>query len=697
MCSTIENTENNLEGFLQTIQKKTTKKYVNMAEMTKGCMPKASKMVQMFQQVKLQLSEEEYTQLYEESQLSLQKRLQPKTLDAFIGQLDVVGENGSISHYLNDKNINKLPSMLLWGPPGIGKTSLANILLNRTTLLSFKFSATTDSITDIKPVIAKLKNERKLAVLFIDEIHRFSKTQQTFLLDAIDSGFVTLIGATTENPSFNLIKPLTSRCLTVCLHPHNLQEIKSILMEGIRKLNETRIYVHQFPRFMFSDEAIEYIAKVSNGDLRNALKLLEISFVLCTDFDPKTHQVVDSEPFFNNIAMDSQDEPNQESDDLALSQLINNYDKLLQSLISKAEDGLSSKNGKVKLEKLTPDNSLQDLMPGQKVARNSPNNENIFDSLTNSQPSLTRDYSVKPIIEKNEINNPSRKLDLQPIDYGLEENILDTLDNPQACIVGNGEASPDHDGNLNDIWSHYPSVFVTKEKLESIVALNYVNFDTKGDSHYDTISAFHKSIRGSDCDASLYYLMRMIYGGDDPLYVCRRMVRIASEDIGIIDNTMFEYCCDVYQAVERMGMPKCINLMAQCAVRLAKLPKSVVIYRGWNDLKAKVASNRDLQGLVPKKLMTSNSKIMNRFIGTDIQFEDLSSTEYMNKDDNEEIDFDELMPEKLKGFTFIHENQHLGTAIDEDIGIPWSDSEDEFRDENYYNEIDEKNNQLTAR
>ena len=373
----------------------------------------------------------EVHQLKKIMQFPLSERLRPKTLGEFVGQRHILSPtSGSLYKYIEQ---GVIPSMILWGPPGVGKTSLARLLARSTENYHMvETSATKANTQELRSIFEKAKSEYRLTkrhtILFIDEIHRFNKSQQDLLLPHVENGNIVLIGATTENPSFQLNNALISRCHVFVLEKLTASELQMVLSRAIAHLNKVRKLVLKLDKhpLRLSKESMNYLIDISVGDTRRALNLLEM----------------------------------------------------------------------------------------------------------------------------------------------LE---VSTRDKP--------------DGQL--------SVDEVREVLKNNSSSNGVNtyYDPSGDNHYDTISAFHKSIRGGDENAALYYLARMVKGGEDPLYIARRMIRIASEDVGLRDNSLLPLAIAAHDAVMKIGLPEADLALAQCCVCLARAPKSVDLYRAWGKVRGMINEN----------------------------------------------------------------------------------------------------------
>lgn len=360
----------------------------------------------------------------------LAERLRPKTLDEYIGQKHLVGP-GAVLRKMVDSG--RISSFILWGPPGVGKTTLAQIIANKLETPFFTLSAVTSGVKDVRDVIDKAKGSqffsRQSPILFIDEIHRFSKSQQDSLLGAVEKGVVTLIGATTENPSFEVIRPLLSRCQLYVLKSLEKEDLLQLLERAI----QTDVYLKEKEIVLQETTAMLHY---SGGDARKLLNILELV---------------------------------------------------------------------VEAETETP-------------------------------------------------------------------------------------------------------VVITDEKVTERLQQNPAAYDKEGEMHYDIVSAFIKSIRGSDPDAALYWLARMVEGGEDPAFIARRLVISASEDIGLANPNALLLANAAFDAVMKIGWPEGRIPLAEATVYLATSPKSNSAYAGINLAIEKVKQTGNLP--VPLHLRNAPTKLM---------------------------------------------------------------------------------------
>ncbi|WP_026810013.1 replication-associated recombination protein A [Arenibacter latericius] len=417
----------------------------------------------------------------------LAERVRPKTLEDYISQHHLVGEKGSLTNQIK-KGI--LPSLILWGPPGTGKTTLANIIAEESGRPFYTLSAISSGVKDIREVIDKAKQSgglftTKNPILFIDEIHRFSKSQQDSLLGAVEKGWVTLVGATTENPSFEVIPALLSRCQVYILNPFGKEDLIALL----RRAMELDTYLKKKTIHLKETEAL---LRLSGGDGRKLL--------------------------------------------------------------------------------------------------------NIFELIINS------------------------------------------------------EATDD--------------VTITDELVLSKVQQNTVLYDKTGEQHYDIISAFIKSIRGSDPNAAVYWLARMIEGGEDVKFIARRLIIAASEDIGIANPTALVIANTTFQAVTTIGYPEARIILSQCVIYLATSPKSNASYMAINKAQQTVKQTGDLS--VPLKLRNAPTKLMKDLgYGQEYKY----AHDYANNFVEEEF-----MPDELKGTSFYSPgNNQREKAIKEFLKNRWKD------------------------
>lgn len=349
-----------------------------------------------------------------ENTAPLASRLRPDTLDEYIGQKHLVGRGKLLRRLIEEDQIS---SMIFWGPPGVGKTTLARIIAKKTQAQYVEFSAVTSGIKEIKEVMAQAEQNRKMGVrtlLFADEIHRFNKAQQDAFLPYVEKGSIILVGATTENPSFEINSALLSRCKVFILKALEEEDLLALLFHALKSpkgLGNMQISIE--------DSHLSAIARFANGDARTALNTLEMAVF----------------------------------------------------------------NGK------------------------------------------------------------------------MDENTV-------LCVDA--------------------------EVLAQCMNRRSLLYDKNGEEHYNLISALHKSMRNSDPDAAVYWMCRMLDGGEDPLYIARRLVRFASEDVGMADSNALSVAISVYQACHFLGMPECDVHLTHAVVYLSMAPKSNSLYRACESCKADI-------------------------------------------------------------------------------------------------------------
>ena len=363
----------------------------------------------------------------------LASRMRPESLEEFVGQEHLLGE-GKILRQLIEQD--RIPSMIFWGPPGVGKTTLAGIIAGKTHARFVNFSAVTSGIKEIKEVMAQSEQARRMGqktVVFVDEIHRFNKAQQDAFLPYVEKGSIILIGATTENPSFEINSALLSRCRVFVLQALTTENLCDLLKRTLKSQKG-----FGYLNVEITDEMIRMIAEFANGDARTALNILEMA-------------------------------------------------------------------------------------------------------------------------------------------------------------VTNGDISPD-------------KTTVTLEILKQCIGKKSLMYDKKGEEHYNLISALHKSMRNSDPDAAVYWLARMLEAGEDPLYVARRLVRFASEDVGMADSQALPLAVAAYQACHFLGMPECNVHLSHTVIYLSMAPKSNSAYVAYET--AKTDAQEMLAEPVPFVIRNAPTKLM---------------------------------------------------------------------------------------
>ncbi len=360
----------------------------------------------------------------------LAERMRPKNLSEYIGQRHLLQDNGSLKRALD---AGVLPSLIFWGPPGVGKTTLAQLLADHLKRPMYTLSAISSGVKDVREIIQKVDTpgmfQQKGAILFIDEIHRFSKSQQDSLLGAVEKGIITLIGATTENPSFEVISALLSRCQVYTLESHSAEDLQNLLERALREdnwLKNRKVELKETKALMM----------VAGGDARKLLNLFEM--------------------------------------------------------------------------------------------------------------------------------------------------VVSTFPVDQVAVI--------------------------TDELVFQLAQKKVRYDKDGEQHYDIVSAFIKSIRGSDPDAAIYWLARMIEGGEDPKFIARRLLISAAEDIGLANPTAMILAQNTFQSIQVIGWPEARIILAECTIYLATSPKGNAAYLAIDEALAEVRKSGDLP--VPLHLRNAPTKLM---------------------------------------------------------------------------------------
>ena len=424
------------------------------------------------------------------AQQPLAERLRPQSLEDYIGQKHLVGENGVFRKFIASGSV---PSFILWGPPGVGKTTLAKIVATSLNRPFYTLSAVTSGVKEVREVIEKAKNQHlfsaRSAFLFIDEIHRFNKSQQDSLLGAVEQGIVTLIGATTENPSFEVISPLLSRCQVYVLKPMDDEELQTLLDRALNsdeELKKRNIEVRE----------TEALFRFSGGDARKLLNILDI-------------------------------------------------------------------------------------------------------------------------------------------------------------IIGasNGD------------------IVISDERVTECLQQNIALYDKSGEQHYDVISAFIKSVRGSDPNAAIYYLARMLAGGEEPRFIARRLVILASEDVGLANPNALLLANACFDTVHKIGMPEARITLAETTIYLATSPKSNSAYAAIN--KALAMVERDTTNRpVPLHLRNAPTKLMDKLgYGADYKYAHDYAGNFVRQ---------EFLPDSLSGTRFYTPNEQNAqeAKIAERMRALWGDKYD---------------------
>lgn len=417
----------------------------------------------------------------------LAERMRPKKLDEYIGQEHLLSPDASLRKALEG---GMVPSMILWGPPGVGKTTLAHLIAKHLNRPFQSLSAISSGVKDVREVIQRVENagmfQEKGTILFIDEIHRFSKSQQDSLLGAVEKGTITLIGATTENPSFEVISALLSRCQVYTLKEHTKKDLISLLERAIESDS-----LLQSKSFKLTE--LNALLMISGGDARKLLTIFEL-------------------------------------------------------------------------------------------------------------------------------------------------------------IVGT--------------FQQEKNIEITDEIVHQNVQQSFIRYDKDGEQHYDIISAFIKSIRGSDPNAAIYWLARMIEGGEDPKFIARRLLVSASEDIGLANPNALLMANNCFQAIETIGFPEARIILAQCTIYLASSPKGNASYLAINKAQELVQSTGNLA--IPLPLRNASSSLMKE-LGYGIGY-------YYSHNYPGNFKEQEFMPEEIKGLNFFKAgSSQKEQDIEKEIRRNWKD------------------------
>jgi putative ATPase len=405
-----------------------------------------------------------------QNKIPLADRIRPESLDDFFGQTEIVGKKSYLRQAIEN---DEVPSMIFWGPPGSGKTTLAHIIAQKTNANFIRLSAVASGKKDLMQVLETARENQKTGglrketslprgkhtILFIDEVHRWNKAQQDALLPSVEKGIITLIGATTENPSFEVNSALISRSRVFVLKKLTEQDLEKIIQRALDLLKKEKYQPKADPpmaeKINIDADAIKFLAKMANGDARMALNTLEAAF---------------------------------------------------------------SQNKKI-----------------------------------------------------------------------------------------------------------------TPEVIKEILQKSHLLYDKNGEEHYNIISALHKSMRGGDANAGVYWLARMLEGGEDPIYIARRLVRFASEDIGLANNTALILANAVFDACHKLGMPECSVHLSQCVIYLSKSKKDITAYLAYGRAKKDVEEFGNLS--VPLHIRNAPTKLMkNLGYGKNYRYtplEDSSSQKYL--------------------------------------------------------------------
>jgi replication-associated recombination protein RarA len=527
--------------------------------------------------------------------------MRPTSLDELAGQQHLTGK-GSILRTAIERG--KIPSILLWGPPGTGKTTIANIIAHTLHVPFIQLSAISSGVKDVRDAIAHAK-EQPGTILFIDEIHRFNKGQQDALLGAVEKGIITLIGATTENPSFEVNSALLSRCQVYVLKPLGEEELVALLHQAILKdeaLKNKNIVL----------EETGALVRLSGGDARKLLNLFEI---VLEGLPPAPSLGGGAETGLQQVETATEleeDEQEYLTADPSYYQALKLFAKENRSQPTVVEEVLWQALRDKKLE-------------GYKFRRQHVVGKYIADFICITKLLI---IEVDGLIHQHPENMESDQIRTKWLqDHGFTvlrfsneevihatgnvlQNILDqltalpTVRRKKKTVANADSNSPSFGGGRGE------ALVITDEKVMEIAQQRIALYDKSGEQHYDIISAFIKSMRGSDPNGAVYWLARMIEGGEDVKFIARRMVIFASEDIGNANPTAIVLANSCFDAVNKIGYPESRIILAQCATYLASSHKSNASYMAIEDAIDTVRKLGDLP--VPLHVRNAPTGLMKR-------------------------------------------------------------------------------------
>ncbi|KAJ7541573.1 hypothetical protein O6H91_10G065500 [Diphasiastrum complanatum] len=512
----------------------------------------------------------QHSSLARKSLTPLAERMRPLTVDDVVGQDHLLGPKGILRTLIDSE---KISSIILWGPPGSGKTSLARAISRAVSYRFVALSAVASGVKEVRQVLdeaMRAKKHGQQTILFLDEVHRFNKSQQDAFLPCVEAGHIVFIGATTENPSFEINSALLSRCKVLTLkrlQPEHLSElIERAVLDNDKGVLASLPTVPTFESFRIEENAIHYLAAAADGDARVALSTLELAGLTAVSrFKKKTAD--------NGFCVHEKEE-----------------DALVSSFSFKRESGASDRS-----------------MVGFGARRESTFNvlESLKENVQQSQEEYTRPF--KKFVGGKEVTahtfgkdrdmtsllhtDVEKEAAATPREFRDKDTSLiaaDACPNKAGsnCSSKFGVSGEQHDACcemlVNPAADRDPekgSVVVTLADVQETLQRSHVLYDKTGEEHYNIISALHKSIRGGDANAGLYWLARMIEGGEGPLYVARRLIRFASEDVGLADPHALVQAVACFQACQFLGVPECNVHLAQCVIYLSLAPKSTAIYR----------------------------------------------------------------------------------------------------------------------